>query len=346
MVHREDGRSARLKAQGAEIAVADISDVERVADALKDVQRAYFCPPYDPYMIQGAVAFAVAAKEARLEHIVGLSQWLASPSHPSLSTRQNWLVDRLFSMTAGVGHTVVNPGFFADNYLVTIGLAAHFGVFHWMYGNSRNAPTSNEDIARVAAAVLMDPAQHAGKSYRPTGPELLNAEDMAKAIGRAVGRSVRVVPTPIWLFMKTARMGGMPIELMSNVRHYVDDHKRGVFELGAPTTDVPEVTGRPAENFETIARRYAALSGNQRTFSNWLRTVAQFLITPLSPAFHFDRYDRQLRRPFPSQPQFARESKVWQREHTITEAAKPAILGRDKARLVAANSRAQSLEFQ
>jgi uncharacterized protein YbjT (DUF2867 family) len=31
MVHRGDGRSARLKAQGAEMAVADVSDVERVA---------------------------------------------------------------------------------------------------------------------------------------------------------------------------------------------------------------------------------------------------------------------------------------------------------------------------
>ena len=86
LVHREDGRSARLKAQGAEIAVADMSDVERVANALKDVQRAYYCPPTDPYMIQGAAAFAVAAKEARLEHIVGMTQWLASPSHPSLMT--------------------------------------------------------------------------------------------------------------------------------------------------------------------------------------------------------------------------------------------------------------------
>ena len=122
-----------------------MSDVERVGNALKDVQRAYFCPPCDPYMIQGAVAFA---------------------------TRQNWLVDRLFSMTPGVAHTIVNPGFFADTYLVTIGMAAHFGAFPWMYGNSRNAPPSNEDIARVAAAVLMDPARHAGKSYRPTGPAL------------------------------------------------------------------------------------------------------------------------------------------------------------------------------
>jgi NAD(P)H dehydrogenase (quinone) len=49
MVHRHDGRSVRLKAQGAEITVADMSDVDHVADALKDVQRAYYCPPFDPY---------------------------------------------------------------------------------------------------------------------------------------------------------------------------------------------------------------------------------------------------------------------------------------------------------
>jgi NAD(P)H dehydrogenase (quinone) len=196
LVRREDGRSARLKAQGAEIAVAELTDVERVADALKDVQRAYFCPPLDPYMIQGAVAFAVAAKEARVEHVVGLTQWLASPSHPSLMTRQHWLVDRLFSMTPGVAHTIVNPGFFADAYLQTIGLAAHLGVFPWLYGESRNAPPSNEDIARVAVAALINPARHAGKSYRPTGPELLGAEDIARAIGLALGRSVRVMPTP------------------------------------------------------------------------------------------------------------------------------------------------------
>src|SRR6201997_668242 len=184
LVHQEDGRSARLKAQGAEIAVADMSDVERVADALKDVQRAYYCPPFDPYMIQGAAAFVVAAREARLEHIVGLTQWLASPSHPSLMTRQHWLAGRGFSLTPDVGHTIVNPGFFADDYMVMMRSAANLGVFPWVFGDSRNAPPSNEDIARVAVAALIDPKRHAGRRYRPTGPELLGAEDMGRAIGR------------------------------------------------------------------------------------------------------------------------------------------------------------------
>jgi NAD(P)H dehydrogenase (quinone) len=323
LVHREDAGTARLKARGVEIAIADMSDLERVADALKDVQRAYYCPPFDPYMIQGAVAFALVAREARLEHIVGLTQWLASPSHPSLMTRQHWLVDRLFSMTPGVAHTIVSPGFFADAYLATIGLAVHLGVFPWIYGDGQDAPPSNEDIARLAAAALMGPARHAGKRYRPTGPELLGAEDMARAIGRAVGRSVKVVPTPAWLFMKAARMGGYPIDLLGGLRYYIEDHKRGAFELGAPTNDVLEVTGRPAKDFETIARRYAAKPGNRRTVGNRLREVAQFLVTPLSPGFNLDRYDRELRRPFPSMPLFAPDSKVWRREHAIVGSTQP-----------------------
>jgi uncharacterized protein YbjT (DUF2867 family) len=342
MVRAEDDRSARMKAQGAEIAVADMSDVERVADALRDVQGAYYCPPLDPYMIQGAVAFAVAAKDARLERVVALTQWLSSPSHPSLMTRQHWLVDRLFSMTPGVAHTIINPGFFADAYLQTIGLAAHLGIFPWLYGDSRNAPPSNEDIARVAVAALINPARHAGKSYRPTGPELLGAEDIARAIGRALGRSVRVVPTPTWLFMKGARMAGLPIDVLSNVRYYIDDHKRGAFELGAPTTDVLDTTGRSPEDFETIARRYAAQPRNQRTLGNWLREFAQFMIAPLSPGFNFDRYDRELRRPFPSQPQVAPESNMWRREHGIADPAKSAASVNKKS--ISATSRPQWLE--
>ncbi len=39
------------------------------------------------------------------------------------------------------------------------------------------------------------------------------------------------------------------------------------------------------------------------------------MMAPLSPGFNFDRYDRELRRPFPSEPQFAPDSEIWRREH-------------------------------
>jgi NAD(P)H dehydrogenase (quinone) len=339
MVRREDARSARLKSQGAEIAVADMSDVELVAEALKDVQRAYYCSPIDPHALQGAVAFAVAAKQARLEHIVGLTQWLASPSHPALMTRHHWLIDQVFSMTPGVAHTIVAPGFFADAYLLPIGMAVHLGVSPWMFGDSRTAPPSNEDIARVSVAALKDPARHAGKLYRPTGPELLGGQDVANAIGRAIGRSVRVLPTPVWLFMKVARLAGIPLDVISNLRYYIDDHRLGAFELGAPTTDVLDLTGRPAENFEVIARRYAALPENQRNVGNWFRQFAQFMIAPLSPRYDLKRYDRELRRPFPSRPQLAPNSETWRREHNIAGQAKPVTSARSNAHSIYSRSR-------
>jgi NAD(P)H dehydrogenase (quinone) len=174
-------------------------------------------------------------------------------------------------------------------------MAAHLGIFPWLYGKSRNAPPSSEDIARVGVSALMDPARHAGKRYRPTGPELLGAEDMAKAIGRAVGRSVKAFPTPVWLFMKSARSGGVPLDLISNVRYHIDDHKRGVFEVGAPTSDVLDVTGRRPEDFETIARRYATTPHVRPAFGNRLRKIAQSMRVPLIPGFDLERHDREFR---------------------------------------------------
>jgi uncharacterized protein YbjT (DUF2867 family) len=91
--------------------VADIFDPGQLTDAMRGVQRAYFCPPYHPFVIQSAVAFADAARETRLEQIVGLSQWLAGPNHPALMTRQHWLIDRMFAALPGIAYTVVNPGF-------------------------------------------------------------------------------------------------------------------------------------------------------------------------------------------------------------------------------------------
>src|SRR5262249_13952568 len=130
----------------------------------------------------------------------------------------------------------------------------------------------------------------------------------------------------------------------SGVRYYLDDHKRGAFEMGAPTTDVLDVTGHPAEDFETVARRYAALPRNRRTARNWLRELAQLLVAPLSPGFNFRRHDRELRSPFPQEPQFALDYKVWRREHGIPDSTMAAVSVHKKA--TSAASRPQWLESQ
>jgi NAD(P)H dehydrogenase (quinone) len=315
VVHSKDPRSAELERKGAETVVADMFDPDQLLAAMRGTQRAYYLPFYHPYMIQSAMAFAVAAREAKLEAIVSLGQWLASPTHPSLATRQSWLMDQLFSMLPGVAHVKVNPGYFADNYLRVIDYAAHLGVFPDVTGNGKDAPPSNEDIARVAVAALLDPPKHAGKQYRPTGPALLSVSDMAVILSRIFGRKVRRIDLPWWLFLKAARSQNAGAFLLSGLRYYVEDHKQGAFALGAPTNDVLEVTGVPAEDFETTARRYAAAPEVQRNFGNGLRTFVGFMLNPFTPGYNPNRLDRELRFPQPPVPRLAMANDRWKVQH-------------------------------
>ena len=315
LVRRDDARAQALQSKGADIAVADLLDARAMSVAMTGIQRAYWCAPFDPRALKAAEIFAETARGARIEQIVGLSQWLASPSHPSLATRNAYATDRLFeSLSPEIAYTVVNPGFFADNYLRLIGFAAQLGVLPSLTGNSRNAPPSNEDIARVAVAALADPAAHAGHSYRPTGPDLLSTGDMARVIGGILGRKVRRVELPMWMFLKAARMQGAPAFELSGFRHYVVDHRQGAFECGAPTDAVLRLTGRPPEDFATIARRYAALPEARRTTLSVLRAWADFMRTPMMPSYDLRRLDRSLGAG-PVDPRLAMADPIWVSSH-------------------------------
>jgi NAD(P)H dehydrogenase (quinone) len=67
-------------------------------------------------------------------------------------------------------------------------------------------------------------------------------------------------------------------------------------------------------------------------------------MAPLSPGYNFDRYDRQLRRPFSSDPQFAPESEIWRREHSIGDTANSAVSVHKQG--TSATSRSRWLESQ
>lgn len=316
VVRRRDERSALLDKMGAETVVADYFDTDQLRQAMEGTRRAYYLPIMHPFMIQGANAFALAARDAKLEQVVQMSQWLSSPSHPSLLTRQLWLVDRLFADIPGVAHTILNPGMFADNFLRLIDFATLLRVYPHLTKDSRSAPVSNEDIARVAVAVLADPARHAGHSYRPTGPTLLSAKEMAEAIGRAIGKRVLPIGIPLWMFFKTARMQGVDPYEISGFRFYLKDHWRGAFSAGGGVTDVVrELTGSPAEDFETIARRYAAKPFAQPTLANRLKAIWNFNRTPLHPGWNLERFDRNRGFPTPSAPRFAIDDESWKTSH-------------------------------
>ena len=319
LVRSRDHRSRRLDKLGAETVVADLLDPDQLLDAMQGIQRAYYCPPFSAFMLQSATAFAVAAREAKLESIVQMGQWLSNPVHPALGTRQTWLIDQMLSMVPGVAHTIINPGMFADNFLRVIDFASLLGIFPFVTGRSRSAPVSNEDMARVIVAALLDPARHAGKTYRPTGPELLSGYEMASIVGRVLGHRVVPFELPFWMFLRVARMQKVDPFLLSGFRYYVQDHKQGAFEFEGGTNDVVEkLTGSPAESFETTSRRYAGLPFARKTWANRVRAFVNFNLVPFSPGYNLDRYEREHGFPVPPNPSLSIDDARWRRDHAMT----------------------------
>lgn len=324
VVRQRDARSEAYERQGVEIVVADMFDPDQLLDALKGTHRAYYLPFFHTHMIQSAVAFAVAARQARLESIVHMGQWLSHRAHPAIMTRQTWLIDHLFADLPGIAHTTLNPGMFADNFLRMMDFAALLGIFPILTGKGRAAPVSNEDMARVAVAALLQPERHAGMSYRPTGPALLSGRDMAAIAAKVVGHPVVPLNLPFWLFRKVARQQRInPLEI-SGFRFYVEEMRRGVFELdGGVTTVVEDLTGTPAESFETTARRYAAMPFARQTFGNRLKAFANFNLTPFFVGYDLDKWDRQKGLPTPPKPSLSIDDERWCEEHHHLMARQP-----------------------
>ena len=315
MVHREDERSAALRSRGAEIVVGNVNDVHDVRNALDGVQRAYWTAPVMPSALEAATLFAAIAEEKRLEVVVSMSQWLADPGHLSAQTRAAWLADRVFDWMPTVGSITVNAGFFAETYTYPLDSVAQFGVLTLPFGDGLNAPPSNEDIGAVAAALLVDPEPHLGRSYRPTGPELVSPSGYAEILSRVFGRTIRYLDIPFTMLAKSARTIGFDEYNLIQVKWYVDELKRGTFAVNAPTDVVERLTGRPAEDMETIARRYlATMPGTTRGLSGMAHAMRLLAKSVVAPAPNRKRYLRTFQNGA-SIGTLSIDSDLWQRTH-------------------------------
>jgi NAD(P)H dehydrogenase (quinone) len=322
LVRRIDVRSERLKQAGAEIMVGSLEDMADLRVAMAGIQRAYFCPPLDYGTLRRAILFAVAAQEAKLEAVAVLSQWLADPLHPAIHAREKWLTDQILKWIPDVGVITVDPGFFADNYFAALETMAHFGLMAIPLGTGLNAPPSNEDVARVIVGALIDPAPHVGKTYRPTGPELLSPDEIAAAIGKVLGRRVRYQDAPIKLFLKVAKSLAIPSFVIEQLFWFLRDYQRNSFGVGAPTDVVLNVGGAAPESFEQIARRYVAASDfSKRTAGTMFRAIGNLAKGLATSAPDPELIAEELQIPRIAHAALAADSKEWQASHAASPQA-------------------------
>jgi NAD(P)H dehydrogenase (quinone) len=244
LVHREDERSARLRAKGAEIVVGDLLNLDDVSNALKGVEAAYFVYPILPGLIEATAYFAQAAKEAGVSAIVNMSQISARREAKSHGARNHWIAERVLDWS-GVPVTHLRPTFFAQWLLYPANRATivERGTINLAFGEGRHAPIAAEDQARLIAAILAKPAAHGGKVYPLCGPIEMGQADIAATLSDLLGRKITYQPITIPEFRERLEKAGRPEFLIQHLCAVAIDYQNGIF--AGEDKIIAEVTGKP-----------------------------------------------------------------------------------------------------
>ncbi|MER5534976.1 NmrA family NAD(P)-binding protein [Streptomyces mirabilis] len=263
MVRRDDDRAAGLRALGAEVVVGDLTRPETVAAALEGVGRMYFAMPVSPdHLLAATMVASVAREYGKLDALVGLSQltvsqMTATSTEESHQQRLHWLAEQVLNWS-GLPVVHIRPTAFLDTPLFT-SLAARSirenGTLALPFGTGRTSPVAVQDVARVVATVLRDPAPHVGQVYELTGPRSVDMKELAGEFSRALGRPVTYVDVPPERWEAELPKLGMPPHLEQHVAVMGRLHRENRYDRTAD--GVERVTGVPAQTIEAFvaARR-------------------------------------------------------------------------------------------
>ncbi len=258
LVHRQDARSEALAAVGAEIVVGDLTDHDAVIGALEGINAAYLCYPIRHDLIDVTAYFADAAQRAKVELIVNMSQISAREVAKSHAARNHWISERVLDWS-GVPTAHIRPTFFSEWLTfpwVRNGIVKD-DVIALPYGEGRHAPVTGEDQARLIAALLENPAQHAGKIYPLFGPVELNETEIAEKMSDVLGRRISYRPVTSEAYKAHLKTFGLDDFLIQHFLCIAEDCQNGVF---AGTNSLfEEITGEPAMTVEAFVEQHRAI---------------------------------------------------------------------------------------
>ena len=241
-VHKRDARSEQLSAQGVEIVQGDLSDFEAVSEALTGITGAYFVYPIQvPGLLEATAFFAQAALEQGVGAIVNMSQASARRSAKSHAAQNHWIAERLLDRS-GVPVTQLRPTLFAEWIMYMAGAIRDKKILPLAFGGARYAPVAGEDLGRVIAAILKDPAQHGGKTYPLYGSREVSQYEIAEMLTQVLGNKITYIPLEIEAFKTLLKDLGFSPYFQQHMGYVCQDCLDGVF---SGTNDlVKELTGR------------------------------------------------------------------------------------------------------
>jgi uncharacterized protein YbjT (DUF2867 family) len=250
---RDPERARTDLPSGVELVCFDLEQPATFDPALDGVDRVFLMArPGDEHAERCAFPLIDAMEARGVRHVVDLSA-MGAEVRPSFALRQVEL--RLEASPMAFTH--LRPNFFMQ--MLTAGslqASIRGGVMRLPAALAKISWIDARDVASVAAAVLLSPAEHAGNAYTLTGDQPLDHAEIAAIIAQASGHAVRYEPISEDDARRLLSAAGFPPPWVERLVGFYRLVREGHAAPSSPA--VRALLGRPARTFAAFAREHAA----------------------------------------------------------------------------------------
>lgn len=198
-----------FEAKGIRAASFDLKETAAMAAVFQGVDRLFSLVPFTPFMDDNSADMLKAAQEAGVKYILRMSVIGADPDSEYALMQVHGESDQAV-IDSGIPYTIIRPNSFMQNYILYYGnFIKNEGTMYLAQADGKSSFVHVNDVADVAAEILMNPAPHMNKIYDITGAKSLTNQDVAEIISSAADKPVTYVPIEEMM----AQMGMMQMNL-------------------------------------------------------------------------------------------------------------------------------------
>ncbi|WP_454194487.1 NAD(P)H-binding protein [Nocardia sp. Marseille-Q1738] len=249
---------------GVEVVRGDYTDLASIRSAMDGAEAAFIVGVLGPEYVDADRALITTAREAGVGRIVKLSA--IGTGETGLGRVGTWhLPGEQAARESGVDWTILRPSSFASNTLSWAEAIRSGKPVTNLTGAGAQGVIDPRDVSAVAVEALVS-AEHAGKIYTLTGPELRTTHDLAATLADVVGHPVEVVDIA-----------------ESEAREYMlESGMSAEFAEGALAGQAYVRAGNNAIITDDVRR----ILGRARTYAEWAADHASAFVADASVAAH------------------------------------------------------------
>ena len=254
---RNPDKAEKLKAiAGISVVQATMGEKENLKRVLKEVDSLYIVTPGAKDRAALTIATAEAAKEAGVKFLLVLSVPTVNLTDTIFGMQLSEVEDKVGKL--GVPYAFLRLPFFVENlWLFKDSIIEQGAIYYPIDPDKPYTSVVVEDAGKAAAAILVDPSKHAGKTYTLVSHRN-TYNDVAQGFSEALGKEIT--------YNRVSYEVGKEAFLGMGLEEWLAD---GVLELyklldsGAPETNIADmsdyekITGEKPTSLKAWITKYA-----------------------------------------------------------------------------------------